>query len=181
MPSRPARRATGCAAAVLTTAAIAGCATAPAERDGDPLAAATAPMPAGQCVTLHGDGHDEALTAVATGCGNGMTYTVAAHTDATGDCPSPRDTTVFVEPFADRPTARLCLVPNLAVGQCYAFGLPTGIYAEAGCADAEVASIRIEERFEISDADCTDPRPGRAMVFQSVPRTYCLSYPGIDR
>lgn len=66
--------------------------------------------------------------------------------------------------------------------RCYTFALPTGNYAPAGCADAEVATIRIDERFEVSYADaCTDPRPSRAMVYQSVPRTYCLSYPGSDR
>lgn len=189
MTSQPAPRMRGhrwraatAAALVAVAAAAAGCTTGPTTHEGAVNRAAQAPVPVGGCVTLRGDGNEEALNAVAAGCGDGVTYTVAAHTDAVGKCPSPADATVFVEPFADRPTARLCLVPDFVVGRCYAFALPTGNYALAGCADAEVATIRIDERFEVSDADaCTDPRPSRAMVYRSVPRTYCLSYPGIER
>ena len=175
------QRSRATAAAIMASAVIAGCTTADpaAQHDTGPATVST-PVPVGECAALHGDGHDDALSAAVARCGDGMTYTVAAHTDVAGNCPSPADATVFVEPFADRLTARLCMVPNLMTGQCYAFGIPTGIYAQTPCASAGAATIRIEERFEVSDAHaCTDAPPSRTMVYRSVPRTYCLSYPGI--
>lgn len=176
------RRATAAAAIVAMAAAVvAGCAAAgPAARHDTDAATASGPVPVGECVVLHGDGRADALRAAVDGCDGVMSYTVAAHTDIYGDCPPP-DGYLFVEPFADRLTARLCLVPNLVVGQCYTFGVPSGIYDPTSCAGEGAADIRIEERFEVSDAGaCTDPRPSRATVYRAVPRTYCLSYPGID-
>lgn len=176
---RRGERASVAVAAAITAVVVAGCTAAgpAAQQDSE---TASAPVPVGECVALHGDGRADALSAAVAGCSGGMSYTVAAHTDAAGNCPSPADGTVFVEPFADRRTARLCLVPNLLAGQCYTFGIPTGIYDQTACADAGAAAIRIEKRFEVSDElACADLGPSPAMVYRSVPRTYCLSYPGI--
>lgn len=173
-----------CAAAsvivALAAAVVAGCAAAsPARQQHSGAATASGPVPVGECVVLHGDGRADPLSAAAVDCDRGMSYTVATHTDVAGNCPPPADGTVFVEPFADRLTARLCLVPNLVVSHCYEFGIPTGIFGQTDCVGAGVAAIRIEERFEVSDANaCTNP--SRAMRYRSIPRTYCLSYPGID-
>lgn len=169
------------AAAALAAVVVPGCGAAqPPAAQGSASAAASAPAPVGECVELHGDGRREALSAAAAGCGGATSYTVTAHTDVTGICPPPGDGAVFVEPFADRLTSRLCLVPNLAVGHCYAFGTPSGRYNETDCASAGVAAISIEERFEVSDAEaCKDP--SRATVYRAVPRTYCVSYPGFDK
>lgn len=175
------QRATGAAAIVaLAAAVVAGCAAAsPAPQQGSGAAKANGPVPVGECVVLHGDGRREALSAAEASCDEAISYTVSAHTDVTGECPPPGDGAVFVEPFGDRLTARLCLVPNLAVGHCYAFGTPLSRYEQIDCATTDVATIRIEQRFEVSDADaCKDP--SRATVYQAVPRTYCVSYPGLD-
>lgn len=178
---RRGERASVAVAAAIAAVVVAGCAApAPAAQD-SASAAPSAAVPVGECVALHGDGQREALRAAAAGCDAAMSYTVSAHTDIDGDCPPP-DGYSFVEPFADRLTARLCLVPNLAVGHCYTFGVPTGRYELADCATSSAASIRIEERFDLSDTNaCTDPRLSRAMVYRSVPRIYCVSYPGIEK
>ncbi|MGK2881102.1 MAG: hypothetical protein ACSLE6_10010 [Mycobacterium sp.] len=170
-----------CAAAgVIVALAAAGCAAAsPARQQDSGAAKVRGPVPVGECVVLHGDGRADPLSAAAVDCDAAMSYTVSAHTDVTGECPPPGDGSVFVEPFGDRLTARLCLVPNLAVGHCYAFGTPLSRYEPIDCVTTDVATIRIEQRFEVSDADaCNDP--SRATVYQAVPRTYCVSYPGLD-
>lgn len=140
------------------------------------------PAPTTACVVVRAGSPGGELHAVRSPCSTDPSFTVAKRADAADRC-SPGRYAQFSPPFADRATARLCLVPNLVVGHCYRLGVPVGMWELGRCAGA--ATIKVTRRVDGDDSHaCPGYTPAepelaqpvaqpRALAFPS--RTYCFS------
>jgi hypothetical protein len=115
------------------------------------------------------------LKAAKTGCGADPSYTVGATTDSSGSCPS-NEYQHLPTQFADPPTSRLCLVPNLVADHCYVLDMPIGVVQRADCSDRRQAGllVQVTQRLDFRDQQACPSDVGEfAWPYPSPPRTYC--------
>lgn len=137
------------------------------------------PASVGDCVVVTGSAADTVVTRRAS-CTEDPSYTIGAMADMTGSCPSPAYQH-FPAPAADRLTAGLCLVPNLAADHCYRLGMPIGLIEPAECnsprADlGDGVLVQVTRRLDVHDQNaCPSSGGSFAWRYPSPARTYCTS------
>ena len=137
------------------------------------------PVSVGDCVVVTASAPHAVATRRAS-CAEDPGYTVGAMADMTGACPSP-EYQHFPAPAADRLTAGLCLVPNLAADHCYRLGMPIGVIERAACTQRSTRPdsgvlVQVTRRLDVHDQHaCPSSGGSFAWAYPSPARTYCTS------
>lgn len=133
----------------------------------------------GKCVTLSGSKDDVKTKRV--DCSTAGSYYVAK-AGAAETCTDVTDTDKNYGGTYDEITvqrsgssAKMCLVPQLVEGSCYAEDLNDLTYQSIDCSDPD-AYIRVDQIIEEYDATCPDTSTG-GLTYDTPARTYCISQP----